>query len=224
MMSDDVVFALQDASAGYDGRIVLSNIDLTVRTGECVAIMGRSGAGKSTLLSLLYDSCPDNVALIPQAAALVKPLSVFHNVYMGRLDRHSTIYNLRNLIWPDAIQVDAVRAVLESLDLSEKLFESAGGLSGGQQQRASVARALFNGRPIILGDEPVSALDRVQGAGVLRRLRNQASTLVLVMHDTGLALEFADRVVVLSGGRKVLDEDSHHIDANDLTAHFGEAL
>ena len=52
--------------------------------------MGRSGAGKSTLLGLLHAQAPDKIALVPQAAALVRPLSVFHNVYMGRLDRHST--------------------------------------------------------------------------------------------------------------------------------------
>ena len=74
-------------------------IDLTLRANEHVAVMGRSGAGKSTLLGLLYAQRRHDVALIPQASALVKPLSVFHNVYMGQLDRHSTAYNLRNLVW-----------------------------------------------------------------------------------------------------------------------------
>jgi phosphonate transport system ATP-binding protein len=146
VVSADVVFDLKQAAASYGGRRVLDGLDLTIRRGERVAIMGRSGAGKSTLLSLLYDASPEAVALIPQSAALVKPLSVFHNVYMGRLDRHKTLYNLRNLVWPHAVEVAAVKAALDEVELADKLFEPAGALSGGQQQRASIARALFNGR------------------------------------------------------------------------------
>src|SRR5262245_64736114 len=119
--------------------------------------MGRSGAGKSTLLNLLHARLADKVALIPQAAALVKTLSVFHNVYMGRLDRHSTWYNLRNLIWPARKDVAEIERVLDLVGLTDKLFAKAGALSGGQQQRTSVARALHNGRPLVIGDEPVSA-------------------------------------------------------------------
>lgn len=220
-MSAPLVFDLRDASAGYGGRPVLTGIDLEVRAGERVAIMGRSGAGKSTLLSLLYAQRAHDVALIPQAAALVKPLSVFHNVYMGRLDRHSTAYNLRNLVWPARSEVAAVTEVLSAVDMADKLFAPAGALSGGQQQRASVARALFNGRPVVLGDEPVSALDRVQGGDVLGLLRHRHETLVLVLHDIYLALAHADRIVLLAGGRKVLDAPSAAIDAADLLAHFG---
>src|SRR5262245_35702038 len=110
-MTADVVFELRNACVGYNGRPVLSDIDLTIRARERVAVMGRSGAGKSTLLGLLYAQRPADVALIPQACALVKPLSVFHNVYMGRLDRHSTAYNLRTLVWPSSREVSQVRAV-----------------------------------------------------------------------------------------------------------------
>jgi len=220
-MSPEIVFDLKSASASYGARAVLSGIDLTVRRGERVALMGRSGAGKSTLLALLYDQRPADVALVPQSAALVKPLSVFHNVYMGRLDRHPTVYNLRNLLWPVDREVEQVSGVLERVGLAEKLFEPAGTLSGGQQQRASVARALYNGRSIVLGDEPVSALDRVQGGEILQLLRARCETLVLVLHDIYLALEHAERVVLLDHGRKVLDEPSQSLKPADLLAHFG---
>jgi phosphonate transport system ATP-binding protein len=215
------VLELKGANVGYDGRAVLFDIDLTVRDGERVAIMGRSGAGKSTLLGLLYAQRPADVALVPQASALVKPLSVFHNVYMGRLDRHSTVYNLRNLVWPAATRVAEVRKVLASVGLEAEIFKAAGALSGGQQQRTSVARALYNGRPILMGDEPVSALDRVQGSDVLARLKQHHRTLVLALHDVHHALEHADRIVVLEGGRKVIDEPSGVLTANDLLRHFG---
>jgi phosphonate transport system ATP-binding protein len=220
-MAADIVFELKGACAGYDGRAVLFDIDLTVRGGECVAIMGRSGAGKSTLLGLLYAQRAQEVALVPQAPHLVEPLSVFHNVYMGRLDRHSTAYNLRNLVWPAARKVAEVRGVLASVGLESEIFSAAGGLSGGQQQRTSVARALYNGRPILIGDEPVSALDRVQGSDVLSVIKRHHRTLVLALHDVQLALEHADRIVLLENGRKIVDAPSNALTANDLLRHFG---
>jgi len=220
-MTGEVAFELRKACAGYNGRPVLFDIDLTVRANERIAVMGRSGAGKSTLLGLLYAQRPADVALVPQASALVKPLSVFHNVYMGRLDRHSTAYNLRTLLWPASCEVAEVRAVLASVDLAEEIFSSAGALSGGQQQRTSVARALYNGRPILIGDEPVSALDRVQGAEVLSLLKSRYQTVVLALHDVHHALEHTDRIVVLEQGRKVIDEPSSKLTANDLLQHFG---
>lgn len=216
-----IVFELKGACAGYNGRPVLFDVDLTVRAHERIAVMGRSGAGKSTLLGLLYAQRPADVALVPQASALVKPLSVFHNVYMGRLDRHSTAYNLRNLVWPAAGEVAEVRGVLESIGLGDEIFSAAGALSGGQQQRTSVARALYNGRPILIADEPVSALDRVQGGAVLSLLKCRHETLVLALHDVHHALEHTDRVVVLEHGRKVIDEPSCRLTANDLLQHFG---
>lgn len=211
---------LSGATAGYDGRVVLESIDLTIARGERVALMGRSGAGKSTLLGLLYAQRPQDIALIPQAAALVKTLSVFHNVFMGRLDRHSTAYNIRTLAWPARAELDAVGALLSDVELAEKLHEKAGALSGGQQQRVSVARALYNGRPILLGDEPVSALDRVQGAQILSLLRQRHETLVLVMHDIPLALEHSDRIVVLDGGRKIIDAPAADLTPRDLLGRF----
>jgi phosphonate transport system ATP-binding protein len=220
-MTNHIVFELKKACAGYNGRPVLFDIDLKVHTNERIAVMGRSGAGKSTLLGLLYAQRPADVTLVPQASALVKPLSVFHNVYMGRLDRHSTAYNLRNLVWPAACEVAEVRSVLKSVDLDAQIFSAAGTLSGGQQQRTSVARALYNGRPILIGDEPVSALDRVQGADVLTLLKSRHQTVVLALHDVHHALEHADRIVVLEQGRKIIDEPSRQLTASDLLQHFG---
>jgi phosphonate transport system ATP-binding protein len=219
----DVAFELTEASAGYAGRRVLTNINLTIRRGECVALMGKSGAGKSTLLNILFEQRPQDIALVPQATALVKPLSVFHNVYMGRLDRYSTLTNLRTLAWPRAADVAEIGGILDDVGLNDKMFAQAGALSGGQQQRTSVARALYNGRPILLGDEPVSALDRVQGAGILGLLKRRHQTIVAVMHDVPLALEFCDRIVVLENGHKLIDAPAQSLSANDLLGQFGAA-
>lgn len=212
---------LRKATAGYAGRAVLHDIDLTIDAGECVAVMGRSGAGKSTLLNLLHRRLADRVALIPQAAALVKTLSVFHNVYMGRLDRHPTWHNLRTLVWPVRRDIAEIEGTLELVGLADKLFDRAGTLSGGQQQRVSVARALYNDRSIVIGDEPVSALDRLQGADILEKLRARHDTAILAMHDIPLALAHADRVVVIEQGRIVLDASARTITAGDLVPYYG---
>jgi phosphonate transport system ATP-binding protein len=212
---------LRNASAGYAGHSVLHDINLAIQAGERVAVMGRSGAGKATLLNLLHERLADRVALIPQAAALVKTLPVFHNVYMGRLDRHPTWHNLRTLVWPARRDVAEIEAVLGLVDLSDKLFAKAGTLSGGQQQRTSVARALYNGRPIVIGDEPVSALDRVQGAEVLRKLIARHETAILAMHDIPLALAHTDRVVVIEDGRIVLDAPVQTLSVADLVPYYG---
>ena len=215
------LFELRGASVGYEGRPVLVDIDLTICRGERVAVMGRSGAGKSTLIKLLFGQRPAEIALVPQAAALVRTLSVFHNVFMGRLDRRSTLHNLRTLVSPRRDDVEEVGRVLDSVGLADKLFAAAGTLSGGQGQRTSVARALYNGRPVVLGDEPVSALDRVQGDEILSLLRRRHETLVLVMHDIPLALAHADRIVVLERGRIVLDRPSGALTAADLVPYYG---
>jgi phosphonate transport system ATP-binding protein len=217
----DIVFDLKLASAGYDGRTVLSGIDLEIRAGERVAVMGRSGAGKSTLLGLLHAQRPADIALVPQAAALVRPLSVFHNVYMGRLDLHSTFHNLKTLVVPGKNEIDDIGAVLTRVGLADKMFAQAGALSGGQQQRTSVARALYNGRSILLGDEVVSALDSAQGSEILGELCRGHETLVLALHNVELALARTSRIIVLEHGRKIIDAPSASLRPDDLTAYFG---
>ena len=216
-----VLIELAKETAGYGARPVLHGIDLTIRTGERVAVLGRSGAGKTTLLNLLYGRLAERVALVPQGSALVKTLSVFHNVYMGRLDRHPTWYNIRTLVWPARRVVGEVAAVLDLVGLRDALFARAGELSGGQQQRASVARALYNGRPVLIGDEPVSALDRVQGAEILSRLTSRHETMIVALHDIFLALGHTDRIVVLDSGRIVLDAPSRTLTAADLIPYYG---
>jgi phosphonate transport system ATP-binding protein len=214
------VLELRKASAGYAGRTVLREIDLTIERGERIAVMGRSGAGKSTLLNLIHEKIGRQVALIPQAAALVKALSVYHNVFMGRLDRHATLYNLRNLVWPRHRDLTEIESLLDLVGLREKIFAKAGSLSGGQQQRTSVARAFYNSQSVVIGDEPVSALDRTQATDILTKLCLRHETSILALHDIPLALSHATRVVVIEDGAIALDAKSEELKAADLVPYF----
>ena len=214
------MFDLEQASASYNGRVVLRDISLTIRPGERVALVGESGAGKSTLLNLLYQQHQARAALIPQDPALVWTLSVFHNVYIGSLHRHKSLYNLLNLVRPRAREVERVRPVLRRLGLEDKIFTPAGELSGGQRQRTAVGRALYQGRDVLLGDEPVSAVDVHQARAVLTAINEAHDTVILAMHDVDLALAFTDRVIGLKGGHIALDQPTSGLKPSDLDSLY----
>jgi len=213
-------FALTGASIGYDGTPVLHDITLQVSTGERVALIGPSGAGKSTLLNTLYTQRPEASALVPQEYALVRTLSVFHNVYMGRLNRHGSLYNLVNLAHPLRREVNAVQPLLESLGLTELVGKPVGELSGGQQQRTAVARALYQGGEALLADEPVSSVDPLQSRAGLRSINAAFPTVVMAMHDVELALEFSTRLIGLKGGRIEFDRPTNGLKADDFDEFY----
>lgn len=214
------LFTLRSVSAAYTGQQVLRDLSLTIEAGERVALVGKSGAGKSTLLRLLYRQHPQATALVPQELGLVQTLSVFHNVYMGRLPRNATWYNLINLIKPLSREIDQVRQVLMSLELEDKLLAPVGELSGGQRQRTAVGRALYQQGQVLLGDEPVSAVDEHQSHLVLKVIGDAYETTVLAMHDVSLALQYTDRVVGIKDGRIVLDQPTRGLTAADLTSLY----
>lgn len=210
------LFELSEAHASYKDTPVLHDVSLNIDTGEKIALVGRSGAGKSTLLKLLYDRTDIECALLPQDLGLVPTLSVFHNVFMGRLHKHATLYNLANLIRPFAAEADRVRAVLETLALAEKFSTPVGELSGGQQQRTAVARALNQECSVFIGDEPVSSVDEHQAWRVMQAITDAHETVVLAMHDVKLALQFSTRIVGIKHGRIVLDRPSEGMTPDDL--------
>jgi len=210
------LFSLERAQLGYGGHPVLFDISLAVEPGERVALIGPSGAGKSTLLSAMYEQQKGRAALVPQDGALVKQLSVFHNVYIGRLHHHHTIYNLLNLVRPWPVHVASVASLLQDVALSDKLFSPVSDLSGGERQRTAVARALYQGGDALLGDEPVSAVDGAQARQVLDAIVRTFSTVVLVMHDVELALRFTTRVVGLRAGRILFDRPTADLKNDEL--------
>ena len=207
---------LSDEVAGYQGKTILRDLTLSIEAGERIGLVGESGAGKSTLLRLIYERCRDHAALVPQDSGLVQSLSVFHNVYMGRLHTHSVWRNFRNLLKPTRDDIATVRPIVDELRLEEKIFSPVAELSGGQQQRTAVGRALYNTGDVLIGDEPVSAVDEHQARDILSLVNSQKKTVVLAMHDRALALEFTDRVVGIRDGRIVLDEATAGMVPGDL--------
>jgi len=200
----------------HDNGFSLAATTLTIQHGEKVAIVGKSGAGKSTLLRLLYEKHQNHVALVPQDDGLVETLSVFHNVYMGRLAEHSSLYNLLNLMRPFSKRVSEVQAILQPLSLTDKCFTPVASLSGGQRQRTAVARSMYCGGDVLLADEPVSAVDERQSESILSLLSQHFTTVIVALHDTQLALNCCDRVIGLKSGVITLDKSSEHLSEADL--------
>ncbi len=202
---------------------VLHGIDLEIRAGEFVAIMGASGSGKSTLMNIL--GCLDR----PTTGRYLfngQDVSALERDELARLRREAFgfVFQSYNLIATATaarnVEVPAVYAgmpaaqrrarsaqLLGMLGLSERLEHRPSQLSGGQQQRVSIARALMNGGHIILADEPTGALDSKSGREVmalLHRLSAEGHTIIVITHAREVA-EQAHRVIEIADGRIVRD-------------------
>ena len=210
------MFQLTNANLGYKQSSVLRNISLEINEGERVALVGESGAGKSTLLSALQSQLRNEVTLIPQDLGLVNNLSVFHNIYIGRLNTYSSVYNLLNLAWPQKREVQKIKPLVEQLSLVDKLFKPTGELSGGQQQRTAICRALFQGGSAVIGDEPVSAVDNHMADIIMKTLIAKFTTVVLALHDVDLAIKFSTRIIGIKDGAICFDESTIDLTRQDL--------
>ena len=212
--------AIQSDSLGYGDQRVLGPVSLDIRTGEHLILLGKSGCGKSTLLNHIYSENRNECALIPQGLGLVGSLSVFHNVYMGCLSRHTVFHNIRNLAWPSPARVAEILPLLERLGLSDKCFAAVDDLSGGQQQRVAVARALYQQASVLLADEPVSALDGPEADRVMSLLGQNFITAVITLHDVDRALRYGQRIIAIQDGELVLDERADRLTVSALNEFY----
>ena len=213
-------FKLTDEDFGYRGDIVLRDISIEINAGERIALVGQSGAGKSTLISILQARYAADTAFVPQDLGLVPTLSVFHNIYMGALQRNSVVRNLLNLVWPRPADIALIQPIAEQLGISEKLFVKVGELSGGQQQRTAICRAIFYGGDACLGDEPVSANDQHQSRVIMDALTTSFDTVVLAMHDIDLALEYSTRIIGIKDQSIALDVAADQVTRTDLNTLY----
>lgn len=213
-------FDLSGLKASFGGERVLGPLSLRVREGEKVALVGKSGAGKSTLIRLIHEQVGRNSSLVPQDLGLVNALPVFHNVFMGQLDKHSTWYNTLTLIRPFAADRAAVKNLLNDLGMAEKLWVPTASLSGGQRQRVAIARAIYRNESLLLADEPVSALDGPRAHQVMALLRDRFATSVIALHDVELALQYCNRIVGIQDGLVELDEPSDRLAPSDIMSLY----
>ena len=214
--------ALHRETLGYGRSTVLSEVSFALAPGERVVLLGRSGAGKSTLLNAVHDrlAVSHRVALVPQDHALVPQLSVLRNVLMGRLDDHGAFYNLSNLLRVRAADRSGVAEVLAEVGLTDEIDRPVHALSGGQKQRVALARAWWRGGAVLIGDEPVSAVDETQAAALLDQARARFETALLALHDVGLARRIATRLVGLRRGGILFDAPADTVGDAEIAALY----
>lgn len=225
----EAVLELRDVSRvhghGATEVTALDGVDLVLRPGELVAIMGPSGSGKSTLLTLAGGlDAPTSGEVVVEGESLTGMSATA----LARLRRRSVGYVFQDLnLIPTLTAAENValpleldgasrrvalrsaRKSIEDLDLVDLADRFPDEMSGGQQQRIAIARALVGPRRVLLADEPTGALDSQTGEAVLRLLRrriDRGAAGLLVTHDARHAA-WADRIVHLRDG-KVLDESA----------------
>jgi phosphonate transport system ATP-binding protein len=232
------------------GQTALNNCTLTVDKSQVVAVIGPSGAGKSSLIrcinrlveptsgrieldgtevtGLSTDAMAKmrrHMGMIFQEYNLVERLTVMENVLSGRLGFVSFWQALLRR-FPQA-DIERAFELLDRVGLTGYQNNRADALSGGQRQRVGIARALIQEPRILLVDEPTSSLDPKTARtimGLIAELAHERGLPALInIHDVGLALMFAERVVGLSEGEIVFDGPPDQVDEHILTRIFGEA-
>lgn len=224
----------------------VNDINLEIKEGKIIGIIGRSGAGKSTLLRMinrLVEPSEGSIefndinitslkgrslrkwrsecAMIFQQFNLVERLDVLTNVLIGSLGRNYSLLNLIGIFSKEE-KINALRN-LDRFDLSEKALQKAGTLSGGQQQRVAIARALMQKPKILLADEPISSLDPKNAKRVMDDMmkinREDGITVICNLHSLDVAKKYCDRLIGLSDGKVVFDGTP-----DDLTAEISKEL
>jgi putative ABC transport system ATP-binding protein len=202
----------------------VSGVDIEIKRGEYVAVMGPSGSGKSTLMNLI--GCLDtpssgqyyiNGNLVSEmsddALARIRNKEVgFVFQTFNLLARATSLHNVElPLIYAGLRteqRIEKAKAALQAVDLEQRMLHKPNELSGGQRQRVAIARALVNNPSILLADEPTGALDTATGneiMGLFGRLHSQGSTIILVTHEHDIAM-YAHRIIHIRDGKIERDE------------------
>ncbi|WP_407725552.1 amino acid ABC transporter ATP-binding protein [Pectobacterium brasiliense] len=225
--NEDIVLRIRGLQKRFGAVEVLKGIDLDVRRGEKIAIIGGSGSGKSTLLRCLnFMEIPSAGTIELDGVVLGKTNAQGQRDYPEKQlcavrERVGMVFQQFNL-FPHLTVLENVRealvsvkkmsrhdadiiakAQLEKVGLSNKQDARPGSLSGGQQQRVAIARALAMSPEVMLFDEPTSSLDPELVGEVLHTihaLAEEGRTLLLVTHELGFAYHFADRVIFIENG------------------------
>ena len=242
----------ENVSVTYPGGVeALKNLNLEIKDGDFIIIVGLSGAGKSTLLRTvnnlvkpstgtvyLEDKNVTNarkkelkqirsqIGMIFQTFNLVNRSTVLKNVLTGRLSNISTIRSILGL-WPKDQKQMAFEA-LNQVEILEKAYVRASNLSGGQQQRVGIARALSQKPKVMLADEPVASLDPITSRVVmsyLKKINNELGiTTIVNLHFLDLAKEFGDRLIGLRDGKLVFYGNVNDVSDEDFENIYGRSI
>jgi fructose transport system ATP-binding protein len=223
------VLAARDVSKRFGNVVALQHIDFEVYPGEIVALIGDNGAGKSTLIKILSGTlAPDSGTLLMRGSpvsfasprdarhagietvyqdlALAPDLDVPGNLFLGRELRRSGWLGLLDVMDVRAMRARA-QAHLDTLGVKIKSVDQrVDTLSGGQRQSVAVSRSVFWGRDVVIMDEPTAALSVAQSAlvvGLIKRVRDAGTPVVLISHNLPHVFEAADRMIVLRHGTRV---------------------
>ena len=228
LVSNGTVIKTEDLAKVYEMGAekvhALRGVDLEIRKGEYVAIMGPSGSGKSTLMNLI--GCLDSPSSGKYwlAGRLVSELDDDELAYIRNkeigfvfqtfnlLPRATALHNVElPLIYngtPAEERIEKAKAALGRVDLTDRMSHKPNELSGGQRQRVAIARALVNSPSIVLADEPTGNLDSKTGEEIMALFANlhaQGNTIILVTHENDIA-RHAHRVIYIRDGRIASDE------------------
>lgn len=217
---------LHNVEKVYEGHVevpVLYDVNLTVESGDFMAIMGPSGSGKSTLMNIIgfldrpstgeYFFDGEDVSQVNdnQLAQLRNRSVGFVFQQFQLLPRLSALQNVElPLIYAGVGKGERLKraqAALEKVGLGDRVSHLPNQLSGGQKQRVAIARAMINEPKLILADEPTGALDTKSGEQIMdlfRQLNNEGTTIILVTHEAEIA-EYARRLIIIRDG-KILED------------------
>ncbi|TWD76147.1 NitT/TauT family transport system ATP-binding protein [Variovorax beijingensis] len=220
----DVLLQLRRLGISYgthdddERRWILRDLDLSVREGEFVTVMGSSGAGKSTLLNLVAQTLRPSAGQIafrgkvvggadippnPGSSRQIGYVTQDDNLLPWRTVWDNVMFPLTLAGKPSQSDVDRVRRLIDQVGLSQWTKHYPHQLSGGMRKRASLARTLAYNPPVVLMDEPFGALDaetRTQlQSDLLELWASEKKTILFVTHDINEAIALGDRVIVLSG-------------------------
>ena len=216
----------------------LKGVSLKVKKGEFISILGPSGSGKTTLLrslngletidsgEVIFDNkkitketlhyVRNKTGMIFQEFNLVNNISSINNVLTGVLNSSSKFLSMFYLFTKEQ-KLQALQA-LDTVGLLDKSYNRADELSGGQRQRVGIARAIIKKPLLLLADEPVASLDPKAALSTMKLLKKVNKdlniTVLCNLHQTNLAMEFSDRVIGLSNGSVVFDQDAKYLDKN----------
>jgi energy-coupling factor transport system ATP-binding protein len=223
------VVALQRVSAGWDRSPVLRDVDLDVRPGELIALMGRNGSGKTTLLRLvagLHRPSSGRVLIAGQDTTRLHPADIAQTV--GYLPQNpSALFFAETLRAELAFTLQHHRRsgidpeeTLVTLGLEHAIDRHPRDLSGGERERAALAAVLVGAPRVLLLDEPTRGMDAARKralVAVLRRLREEGVAILLATHDVELVAEVTSRIALLGDGRIVADDGPRTVLSGSLT-------